>query len=41
MAKNKDKKDRRIKCVYCGKPIHIDNWAGVNIKGSFARVLLA
>ena len=27
--------DRRIKCIYCKQPIHIDNFAGVNKKGMF------
>lgn len=27
------KKDRRIKCIYCKQPIHIDNFAGVTKKG--------
>lgn len=26
-------KDRRIKCIYCNKPIHIDNFAGIIKKG--------
>ena len=27
--------DKRIKCIFCNKPIHIDNWAGVNKEGFF------
>lgn len=34
MAKEKiDKKDRRIRCIYCNQPIHIDNFAGITKKG--------
>jgi len=29
----KDINKKRVKCVYCGKEIHIDRWAGVNKKG--------
>jgi hypothetical protein len=31
--KTDKQKDRRIKCIYCDKPIHIDNFAGVCKKG--------
>ena len=33
MNKANKKQDKRIKCIYCNKPIHIDNWAGVTKKG--------
>ncbi len=26
-------KDKRIKCIYCKKPIHIDNFAGITKEG--------
>jgi len=26
-------KNKRVKCQFCKKDIHIDNWAGVNKKG--------
>ena len=26
-------KDKRVRCVYCDKPIHSDNWAGATSKG--------
>lgn len=29
----KNIKDKRIKCIYCNQPIHIDNFAGVTKKG--------
>jgi len=32
-------KDKRIKCIYCEQPIHIDNFAGVNKKGMFCGKL--
>lgn len=27
------KEDKKIKCVYCKQPIHIDNFAGIIKKG--------
>ena len=27
------KNDKRIRCIYCNKPIHIDNFVGVCKKG--------
>ena len=33
----KDKLDRRVKCIYCKKPIHIDNFAGVVKKGFICK----
>ncbi|MHA2019029.1 MAG: hypothetical protein ACTSXY_12245 [Promethearchaeota archaeon] len=26
-------KNKRVRCIYCDKPIHIDNFAGVCKKG--------
>ena len=31
--KTDKQKYRRIRCIYCDKPIHINNWAGVTKKG--------
>ena len=31
------KKDRRVKCIYCGENIHIDKFAGMNKKGLFCN----
>jgi len=30
---NENKKPKKVKCIYCKKPIHISKWAGVNKKG--------
>jgi len=32
--------DKRIKCIFCKKPIHIDNWAGVNKEGFFCNNII-
>ena len=38
MTKEKElKKDKRIKCIYCGNPIHIDKFGGMNKKGMFCN----
>ena len=29
--------DKRIKCIFCKEPIHIDNWAGMNKEGFFCN----
>ena len=29
--------DKRIKCIYCKEPIHIDNWGGVGKEGFFCN----
>jgi len=31
--KTDKQKDSRVRCAYCDKPIHIDNWAGITKKG--------
>ena len=31
--KTNKQKDKRVRCAYCDKPIHIDNFAGVAKKG--------
>ncbi len=31
----KAKKEERIKCVFCKRPIHIDKWGGVIKEGFF------
>ena len=28
---------RRVLCIYCKKPIHIDNWAGIHKRGMFCK----
>jgi len=39
MATIKQKK-RRVKCIYCHKPIHIDKFAGIQKKGLFCNDML-
>lgn len=33
VKETKKQTDKRIKCIYCKKPIHIDNFAGMSKKG--------
>lgn len=35
MIYNNMKEQKRVKCIYCGKDIHISKFAGVNKKGLF------
>lgn len=30
-------RDRRVRCIYCRAPIHIDNWAGIHRRGMFCQ----
>ena len=30
-------KDRRVKCIYCNKPIHISKFGGMNKRGMFCN----
>ena len=37
LRKSTKQKDKRIKCIYCNNPIHIDDWAGISKKGFICK----
>lgn len=33
----KNKKPKKVRCIYCDKPIHISKFGGMNKKGMFCN----